>query len=493
METIWRKNGGNLSQGITESMTDRFTHTRVRTLTILTDFLLINLGFYLAWLARYRWEWLREVESQFIQSYQSYLPQQLLFNIFLIIAFSQTAVWRRRRGEPFSDELYRIVSAMTASFTVLLTFQFLTRPEANSRLMMLWVALFTAGLITLARLLRRGILGALYGKGVAVDRVLIIGSGEAGRGVIRTLLARPDLGFKAIGFLDDGTDLGSRRIPHLGTSADLEATIQKHPDLHSVFIALNANRHDEIMGLTRICLENGIRAQIVPDMLQLSLGRVEMNNMGGIPVLGVRQTRMTMFNRFLKRLLDLAIVATFGPLALIIGLIIALAIKLEDGGSIFYRAERIGRGGEKIRMYKFRSMVEDADKLRAALWEQNEADGAIFKIKDDPRVTKVGKFIRKASLDELPQFINILLGQMSFVGPRPPIQDEVDQYEDWHHRRFEAKGGATGLWQVSGRADLTFDEAVLLDIYYIENWSLALDFRIILQTIPYILLRRGAY
>lgn len=491
MDTIWHKDGNPVPA--VNRMSSVFAHRRVRYWTIFTDFILINFGFVLAFLARYRWLWLRNAQET-VQHYAvDYIPQMILLNVFLAFAFSQLGIWRRRRGEAWSDEVYRISYAVLASFVVLMAYQFIFRPEANSRLMIFWAALFIGGLLAIARLLRRLILGELYRREIGIDRVIVVGSGEAGRGVIRTLLARPDLGFKATGFLDDGTNLGSRRIPRLGTWRELEKMLKQQPHTHTVFIALPAGRHEDILQMTKVCLENGVRAQIVPDMLQLSLGRVEMTSMGGIPVIGIRETQLSPLSRFLKRTLDLSIVAVVAIPALIITAAVAAAIKLDDGGPVFYRAKRVGQDGDPFPMYKFRSMVLNADQLRAKLWEQNEADGPIFKIKDDPRLTKVGRFIRRMSIDEIPQFWNIALGQMSFVGPRPPIQDEVDKYEDWHYRRLDMRGGLTGLWQVSGRADLTFDEAVLLDVYYIENWSIAMDVRIILQTIPYILLRRGAY
>ena len=493
MDSIWPKDGGYLSKGAASSMNSIMTNRRVRLWTIVTDLVFINLGFWLAYQLRYERQLIRAVDESNFVPFREYIPQLLLFNLFLIVAFSQTAVWRRRRGESFFDEVYRIGYAMTASFMVLIAYQYLFQATANSRLMIFWLALITGGFLAVARLTRRWTMRGMYARGIGTDKVIVVGSGEAGRGMIRTLLARPDLGFKALGYLDLDDSLGSRRIPRLGRWEDLEEIIEKNPELHSVFIALPASHSSEILQMTRICQIHRVRAQIVPDLLQLSLGKVEITSMGGIPVLGVKEQQISRIGRFLKRLMDLAIVGIFALPGIPVGLLIALAIKLEDGGPIFYEAKRMGQNGEMFGMYKFRSMVTDADKLRAKLWEQNEAEGAIFKIKDDPRVTKVGKFIRKMSLDELPQFINIFLGQMSFVGPRPPIQDEVEQYDKWHYRRFGIKGGLTGLWQVSGRADLTFDEAVLLDIYYIENWSLALDIRIILQTIPYILLRRGAY
>jgi exopolysaccharide biosynthesis polyprenyl glycosylphosphotransferase len=210
-------------------------------------------------------------------------------------------------------------------------------------------------------------------------------------------------------------------------------------------------------------------------------------------MLSVRQVPISRFSLFLKRAIDLLLVFILAiPVMLITALIVA-AIRLESPGPAFYWQQRVGKNGKRFDMLKFRSMVVDADDQKAALEQMNEASGPIFKIKNDPRITRVGRIIRRLSLDELPQMFNILRGEMSFVGPRPPLPAEVAQYESWQMRRLELVGGLTGLWQISGRSDLTFDEGCLLDIYYIENWSLALDLRIILQTIPYLLSGRGAY
>jgi lipopolysaccharide/colanic/teichoic acid biosynthesis glycosyltransferase len=173
--------------------------------------------------------------------------------------------------------------------------------------------------------------------------------------------------------------------------------------------------------------------------------------------------------------------------------LVALAIRLDTPGPILLRQTRVGLNGTLFTAYKFRSMRVGAEKELAALQAQNEATGPIFKMRNDPRRTRVGAFIRKTSLDELPQFFNILKGDMSLVGPRPPIPTEVEKYDDWHRRRLLVSPGLTGLWQVSGRSELTFDEMVMLDLYYAENWSLLLDLKILLRTIPTVLLGTGAY
>ncbi|GAH11522.1 unnamed protein product, partial [marine sediment metagenome] len=207
----------------------------------------------------------------------------------------------------------------------------------------------------------------------------------------------------------------------------------------------------------------------------------------------VRDVRISPLGQWLKRLLDLSIVFILAIPVALITVVTAAAVKLESPGPAFFIQERVGYKGRPFKMTKFRSMVVDADDQKEALRAMNEANGPIFKIRNDPRLTRVGRIIRRLSLDELPQLYNVLLGEMSLVGPRPPLAEEVNQYQSWHMQRLEVKGGITGLWQVSGRSDLTFDEQCLLDIYYIENWSIALDLRIMLQTIPYVLFGRGAY
>ena len=470
---------------------------RIRNLTILTDLILINLAFMIAYLARYEWQLFLEVPEQFYEPYSRYLSQQLILVGLLILTFSQNKVWRRQRGEFWIDEASRVAFATATAIVLMMAITFFLQPNGPfSRLMLFWAFLFIVLFIGLARLGRRWLLSALYRRGKAVDRVLVIGSGEVGRSLIRTLLARPDLGYKAVGYLVDGSEennIGLGLIPHLGNYQDLEKILQERPLLHTIFIALPGEMHQQTVYLLNICEQYSVRAQAVPDLLQISMHRVEFSNMAGIPMLGVREVGITRFDRFVKRALDLAIVIVVSIPAFIAGALLALAIKLDSPGPVIYSGVRVGRNGKLFKMYKFRSMVVDAHKQKAALEILNEADGPLFKIKDDPRLTRVGRYIRKTSLDELPQLWNVLLGNMSLVGPRPPLSEEVDMYKPWHRQRLTIIGGLTGLWQVSGRADLTFDELCLLDIYYIENWSISLDIRILLQTIPHALFGRGAY
>lgn len=467
-------------------------------LTVLTDLALINLGFAAAYVARYEWQWLRPVS--FAEPYRDYLGQQLVLTVLLALTFRYTGVWRRRRGESWLEEVARAGTATAAGITLMMAVTFFFQPAPFSRLLLFWALLFIVLFIAIARLLRRWILSVQYRRGIGVDRALVIGSGETARSIIRTLLARPDLGFDAVGYLDDGTNennIGLGRIPHLGTLTDLDRVLAQQQPVHTVFIALPAEMHRQILSLLQTCQQWDLRAQVVPDLLQLSLNRVEFTNMGGIPLLSMRDIAafgaMSPNERFFKRLLDLVLVTLLAIPSLIITAVVAIAIKLDTPGPVFYDGLRVGRNGELFKMYKFRSMVKGAEEQKEALLPLNEADGPIFKMKHDPRLTRVGRVIRRLSLDELPQLYNIIKGEMSLVGPRPPLPEEVAEYKAWHLQRLAVVGGLTGLWQVSGRSDLTFDELCLLDIYYIENWSVGLDLRIVLQTIPHILTTRGAY
>ena len=288
----------------------------------------------------------------------------------------------------------RVVNATAVGTALMIMYLFLFLPEPFSRLFWAWVPVCIIFVLSVARGLRRLVLMRFYHMGIGVDRVLVVGGGEIGRRLMRTLIARKDLGFKAIGYLHDGTredKLGlASRIPNLGVFEDLPTILEQHGGLHSVFIALPAEKHADTMNMIRICQDRNVPVNVAPDMFQLSLSQVESVNMGGIPVLGVREVRRSPMEQILKRAFDLLIVLIAAVPVLLIGSLIALAIKFDSPGPIFYGGERVGRGGAKFRMWKFRSMVVDADSQKEALAQMNEAEGPIFKIREDPRLTHVG-------------------------------------------------------------------------------------------------------
>jgi exopolysaccharide biosynthesis polyprenyl glycosylphosphotransferase len=237
-----------------------------------------------------------------------------------------------------------------------------------------------------------------------------------------------------------------------------------------------------------------VRVRTVPDLFELSLSQVQVEMLGGIPLLGLNGgAHLQTSSRLVKRAIDIILALLGTPFAGLIMVLVALAIRLDTPGPIFFSQDRVGLNGKTFKVYKFRSMIQNADALKADLIRQMGEDPRHPKVINDPRITRVGRVIRRFSIDELPQIWNILRGEMSWVGPRPALPDEVELYESWHRQRLRVLPGLTGLWQVSGRNQIPFEEMCLMDIYYIENWSLGLDLQLILRTVPHVLLAHGAY
>jgi exopolysaccharide biosynthesis polyprenyl glycosylphosphotransferase len=465
---------------------------RVPGWVVLLDIVTIIVAFLAGYWVRYDLRWFLDVAYDAPLS--AYLPFLILYVILTPVFFVVDGVYRTW-PRSWMDQVYRITNA-TAKVTVLmLAVTFVFRPRYYSRVMLVEVGLLTIGLLALVRGAEGLAIAYLRRRGVGIKRVVIVGAGEIGRTVMRTIVARPDLGYRVVGFVDDNpekgyTDIG--RFKALGPLDNLPTILdEERPD--EVIITLPWMYHRKIMGIVRECERRGVRPRIVPDLFQMSLTQVNVEDLGGVPLIGVRTVAISKGALLVKRLIDVTVAAVGLVLCAPLFLLIALAIRLDSPGPIIFRQTRVGLRGRHFEMYKFRSMHVGAEEQQDMLADMNEADGPIFKIRDDPRLTRVGRILRRLSMDELPQLVNVLRGEMSLVGPRPPIPAEVEKYQEWHKKRLEAPPGMTGLWQVSGRSRLSFDEMVLLDIYYIENWSLWLDFKILMRTIPKVLLGEGAY
>jgi exopolysaccharide biosynthesis polyprenyl glycosylphosphotransferase len=462
-------------------------------LSLLADVILLNLAFVLGYYVRYRLQLFREVSEPFFAPYSAYISAQLSYTVLMVLFLAVDGLYRRRREGSWSDEVYRITNGTTTVVVILIAGTFILQPLVYSRLLLIEVGVITIALLSGARLARRVVAAYLRRRGVGVDRVLIVGAGEIGRAVMRNLVARPELGYQVVGFIDDDLSRGDLgRFRALGGLDNIMAVL-KSERLDEVIITLPWTYHRTIMGLVRSCESLGVRARVVPDLFQLSLSRVNFDDMGGIPLVGLKETSIPRAGRVLKRALDIGL-SVAGLLVLAPFLIvIVILIRLDSPGPAVFTQRRVGEGGRLFNIYKFRSMRMGAEEQQAQLQELNQASGPLFKIKADPRLTRVGRFLRRSSLDELPQLINVLRGEMSIVGPRPGLPPEVAQYEAWHRQRLEVPPGISGLWQVSGRSELSFDEMCLLDVYYIENWSLGLDLTIMFKTIPHVLFADGAY
>lgn len=472
------------------------TYKRWSTLAlVVTDVLLINVAFAIAYFMRYELEWIRAVAEAYYVPYRAYIPVSLLLTVILLIVFKVEGVYVQRRGTSWLDETYNIFTSTLIGMAIMIFLFFLYRAAFYSRLIFLYAVLLVPGFLSLSRLGERQIRARLRRRGVGVDRVLIVGAGEVGRAIMRSILARPELGYQPAGFVDDNpkkqkTDIGPFKA--LGSTADLP-TLLAREGVDEVIISLPWMSHRKVLNIIGESQREGVRARFVPDLLQMSLSQVAADQINGIPLIGIKEPPLTGWKMALKRLLDIAVSGTALLLLSPLMCLIAVLIKLESPGPILFRQTRLARGGKPFTCYKFRSMRQEAEQERAQLENLNEAKGPIFKIRDDPRCTRLGRICRRFSLDELPQLINVFRGDISLVGPRPPLPSEVDRYEDWHHERLNIPSGITGLWQVMGRSDLSFDEMVMLDLFYAENWSLWLDFKILLRTVPTVLFGRGAY
>lgn len=327
-------------------------------------------------------------------------------------------------------------------------------------------------------------------------RLLVVGVGPQAVKYARSIHGQPPWNVKLLGFVAGPGEEYDPAIPEEqrhGSVLELERFLNSTP-VDEVLFANSGLDNTTLANALHVCDERGIDVllPLPPSIPQRS--RVEIANIHGIdlPLLGLRRTPTNEVNLALKRLIDLlggmVMLMLSGPIMLVA----AIAIRLESKGPIFFKQTRAGRNGRKFTMYKFRSMVVDAEAKKAALAHLNEMSGPVFKIKRDPRITKVGHFIRRTSIDELPQVFNILLGDMSLVGPRPPLPAEVEQYQPWQRRRLSVKPGLTGLWQVSGRNNVDFEEWMALDLRYIDDWSLWLDLKILLRTVPAVIFKTGA-
>jgi len=471
----------------------RVHQVRLRILVFVTDLVLINVAFVLGYLMRYELQWLRDIA--FNASLADYGPIQALFNLSLLTFFWLDGVYAVRRTASWLDQVWTITGSVIKAMFVVWVAIFIYAPAVYSRLMIAEAGLILVALLALSRGARNWYEGALRARGIGVSSVMIVGAGELGRAVVRTLFARPELGYRCIGFVDDDpvrsrTDIG--RFPALGDLTALPGLIERL-SVDEVVITLPWSDQPKILGLVEECQHLGVKVRVMPSLLQLNLSKVNVDDFGGIPMLSRSEHDMDAFNRVIKRGVDIVLGAVMLVISLPVIALAAFVVTLESPGPAIFSQLRAGYDGKPFKVYKLRSMRKDADKERDQLQDLNEKDGPMFKIKADPRLTKVGRVLRKLSIDELPQFWNVLLGDMSIVGPRPALLSEVAAYDDWHRERLRVKPGMTGLWQISGRSELSFDEMVLLDVYYIENWSPALDIKIMLRTFPYVLSGHGAY
>ncbi len=461
------------------------------------DFLVANAAFGLAYWLRYEAEIGGPITSFTDVPFVDYAPWGLMLSGIIVALLAIEGHYANRRRSSWIESLYSIAGGTLVAVAILIVILYGIRPTAQSRLMLPYAALTTISSLGILRALEGWQHRRALKEGRGALRTLIVGAGESGRAIMRNIVAMPELGYRVVGFLDDDDDKRTRtigRFQPLGETGELSEILDAE-DVDLVIVTLPWSARDVIERLIETCEELGVGVRIVPDLLQLSLNRVVTESFNGIPLIVVRAPALQAagWSSRVKRAMDVFIALGLIVVGAPLWAVIATAIRLEGPGPILFHQPRVGRDGKQFTLLKFRSMVQGADARRASLRDHSEVDGPIFKMRRDPRTTRVGRVIRRLSLDELPQLWNVLIGDMSLVGPRPPMPSEVVEYQDWHRRRLDVAPGMTGLWQVSGRSKLTFDEMVMLDLFYAENWSLFLDLKILLRTVPTVLRGTGAY
>ncbi|AWO83210.1 sugar transferase [Gordonia terrae] len=398
-----------------------------------------------------------------------------------------------------SQEYSRVVTACLSVFGVLAMCDLLFKLNIARGFLALALPIGTFGLV-MSRWLWRRVLLIQRRRSENLERVLVVGTRSSAVPLMERLVEHPELGYRVVGIcLPERSGrprlmaVGKTQVPVLGNFDEVCDSVLDSGATTVAVTSAEALGHDAMQALSWDLEGLDVDMIVSPGVTDVAGPRVMVRPVAGLPLLHIDKPRYEGANRFRKAFVDrvgsVAILTVLAP----VFFAVAVAIKLDSPGPVFYRATRVGVNNGPFRMWKFRSMVQDADKRKTELVELDEGAGLLFKMRDDPRVTKVGAFIRRYSIDEIPQLLNVLGGTMSLVGPRPPLPEEVEQYDGRVARRMLVKPGMTGLWQVSGRSDLSWEESVRLDLSYVENWSIMQDALILWRTIRAVLRKDGAY
>jgi exopolysaccharide biosynthesis polyprenyl glycosylphosphotransferase len=354
---------------------------------------------------------------------------------------------------------------------------------------------FAVLLSLLVRFLARKVLHYLQRRGRSMRHVIVVGSFAAAQQLSERIRHEPDAGMKVVGLCLPASELPRpvvAGVPVVGSLSQVLGVVRAMGCDAVAVTSDDATRYNYLRELAWSLEGAGVELLVDPGLVEVAGPRMHIRPLMGFPLLHVEEPHFTGWRRVVKRVSDLVLTSVGLLIISPLMLVIAAVIKLQDGGPVIFRQARIGRGGEPFTMLKFRSMVVDAEERKLELMAQNEGKGGLFKLSRDPRVTRFGQFLRKFSLDELPQLFNVLAGSMSLVGPRPHLASELAQMPSEASRRSLVTPGVTGLWQVSGRSDLEGEDAIRLDLRYVENWSLTLDLQILWKTISAVLAKRGA-
>jgi exopolysaccharide biosynthesis polyprenyl glycosylphosphotransferase len=451
---------------------------------LLGDLVMLRLAFVLA----YRLRLVSEARpGAQLEPPPSYDDLAALCVGVMLVVFALRRMYIRRRGVGRVDLLYQIAASVGLGWLAALSATLLVyRTLEPSRLMLVYWPLLSIGLVWLVRVILDGLLREAHHRGRDIQRVLIVGDGEPGELVYAKIAAAPEVGFHVVGFIGDGRR-GPLPRPILGDLDSIPEVVRQH-SVGEVIIAWPGISHHQLVDIVTSCAREGVNIKIFPDIFELMAREVEPSELTGLPLMRVRDVALRGWMRFLKRAMDVAVSWTALVLLSPVMLVMALLVKLTSPeGPILHVQERVGLDGKPFQMLKFRSMRPDAEGETGPVWA----------VPNDPRRTRLGSFIRRFSLDELPQLINVLVGEMSLVGPRPERPEFVAQFAGLvprYQERHMEKAGLTGWAQVNGlRGQTSIVERTEYDLFYVETWSLAFDFKILLKTIAAVIRDRNAY
>jgi exopolysaccharide biosynthesis polyprenyl glycosylphosphotransferase len=454
----------------------------------LFDMAMLGIAFPIAYFLREAWQ---GSPRGGLFPISTYWP--LLAATFLVwqLASWLSNLYRAYRTLTVLNEVLRLARTFVIVALVMAALQFATNQHELSRAFFALYYALAFVLLVANRAAVRTAARAARRRGYNTRAFAVVGAGEMAEVVVQTIAAHREWGYVFAGYvLEDGA-AAPPGAKVLGRLDEMGRILDEHV-IDEVVFAIPRDRLDAVEGPAVLCEEQGVGVKVLLNFFPNRIAKLTVEEVDGIPVLAFASGPTDEGALVVKRIFDVVVSALLLALLSPLLLAIALAVKLDSRGPVFFKQRRIGQNGREFWLYKFRSMLEDAEVRRAALEHRNEMDGPAFKMADDPRVTRVGRFLRKTSLDEVPQFWNVLKGEMSVVGPRPPLPAEVKRYKRWQRRRLSVRPGITCWWQVSGRSELDFAQWMELDLRYIDNWSLWGDLEIVLRTIPAVLLGRGA-
>lgn len=465
----------------------------IRFAYVLLDVVSIGLAIFAACLIRH--ETIPFVVTPHALFLDAQNPFEVVFVFWIaaILFFNSSAgLYQTHREVSESVEVWNVFKSVCFTGVAVIVFVYLLKIENFPRSILLLVTLFNWILLSTWRVFKRIFVNFLVSRGYNNFNVLIIGAGKVGVALAEEIKKYPAYGLKIAGFLDDFKSNDQRYAGHpvLGPISDF-GEIARREFINKVFITIH---HDSkvFLQLLEKARQLNVAVRVIPQGFELSTCEFAKYNIGFIPILEYSNEEQ-LIRQAGKRLFDFLASLVLTILLLPAFFVIGVLIKVDSPGPVFYLCRRYGRKGQMFQMIKFRSMHADAHLKQKELMDQSEVDGPIFKIRNDPRVTKMGCFLRKYSLDELPQIINVLKGEMSLVGPRPLPIDQIEKEDLRQLKRLAVRPGITGLWQIRGRSDISFFRLLKWDIWYINNWSFWLDVNILLQTVPVVFKGRGAY